>query len=431
VRATLRLKLHTDPATDAVLRETLRQSTACFNAICRYGWEAEERNSIRLHNATYWALRTSHPDLPSQLVISARMKAAETLKSVHERGKKGKPVSCPQSALSSIRYDARSYWVRLHDETASLATICGRRNITFRLPDCYHPYLDWNVCSADLCYDHRKRRFYLHVAVETESPPIEASGKVVGCDLGIRRVAVTSQPQFFSSKRLHTRTRQYQHLQSALQRKGTKSAKRHLRKVSRRWKRFQQAENHRIANTILSALSPGDTLVVEDLKDIRDRCKHRKATRGLFHRWSFAQLQDFLSYKAERKGVHLLAVEPYNTSRTCPKCGHCEPDNRLSQSEFKCRGCVYNANADYVAAQNLRQKGIASLSRLLSDSPSFPSEAQPRDEEQVLVSMHAPLTPEVSQVQGIQDIAPSNSQVGQESLPVPFYVKKVCYRHSK
>src|SRR5690349_11012675 len=131
MRATLRLKLHTSPATNAVLRETLQQSTACFNAVCQYGWEADERNSVRLHNATYRALRISYPDLPSQLVISARMKAAETLKSVHERAKKGKPVSCPQSKLCSVRYDARSYGAHLRDETASLATVCGRITVTY------------------------------------------------------------------------------------------------------------------------------------------------------------------------------------------------------------------------------------------------------------------------------------------------------------
>lgn len=53
LKATLRLKLHTDPAADAALRETLRQSTACFNTVCRYGWFHHKRNGIRVHHATY------------------------------------------------------------------------------------------------------------------------------------------------------------------------------------------------------------------------------------------------------------------------------------------------------------------------------------------------------------------------------------------
>lgn len=370
MRATLRSKLITEEATDAALMETLKQSTACFNAVCRYGWQAEEHNGVRLHQVTYRPLREQFPDLPSQLVISARMKAAETLKSTKERQKRGYKVSCPQSECCSIRYDARSYWVRLADGVASVAIICGRAGIRFHLPDCYQRYQTWQTCSADLCYDRQKRRFYLHVAVEAEAPVTEASGQVVGCDLGIRCAAVTSKPQFFSSAKVHMQTRQYQHLRAALQSKGTKSAKRHLRKMSRRWYRFQQSENHRIANEILAALSAGDVLIMEDLNGIRNRCKHRKAQRSLFHLWSFAQLQAFLCYKAERKGIFVLKVSPRHSSQTCPKCAHCEKGNRLSQSVFCCRQCGYTANADWVAAQNLRQKGIALLSRLQSDSRS-------------------------------------------------------------
>src|SRR5579862_6551098 len=129
-----------DPATEAALRETLEQSTNCFNIVCRYGWDANARNGTRLHQATYQPLRAAHPDLPSQLVVSARRKAAEALKSVQECKKQGRSVTCPQSDLCSVRYDARSYWVRREDECASLATTQGRVCVTFRLCDYYTRY---------------------------------------------------------------------------------------------------------------------------------------------------------------------------------------------------------------------------------------------------------------------------------------------------
>jgi putative transposase len=368
MKATLRLKLHTDPATDTALHETLRQSTACFNAVCRYGWNHHERNGTRLHQSTYNSLRQLYDCLPSQLVVSARMKAAEALKSVSELHKRGKKISCPHSELCPIRYDARSYWVKLEEGIASLATVEGRVCVSFHLPACYEHYLTWNTCSADLCWNQGKKGFYLHVVMETEAPVFTPNGHVVGCDLGVRRVAVTSTPQFFSSAPMHTRARQHQHLKSSLQAKGTRSAKRHLQKSSRRWTRFQAAHNHLIANAILAPLQAGDTLAIEDLTDIREGCKQRKKQRGLFHRWSFAQLASFLSYKAERKGILVVSVDPQYSSQTCSKCGHCEKKNRKSQSRFCCQVCGYTVNADYNAAHNLRQRGIASLARLMSDS---------------------------------------------------------------
>ena len=244
MKATLRLKLHTDPATEAILHTTLRLSTACFNAVCCYGWHHHERNGIRLHHATYRTLRAEHPTLPSQLVVSARTKAAEALKSVEERQQQRHRVSCPQSECCVIRYDARSYRVQLAGGTASLATVCGRVLVTFPLPACYRKYLTWRVCSADLCYHVGKKRFYLHVVVDLDAPLVTPNGKVVGCDLGVTRIAVTSTPQFFSSTRMHTRVRQHQHLKTALQAKGTRSAKRHLHKASRRWTQFQAHTNH-------------------------------------------------------------------------------------------------------------------------------------------------------------------------------------------
>lgn len=102
MKATIRLKLHMSPASEAALHETMRQFTACFNAVCCQGWDTGERNGVRLHHATYPDLRERYDHLPSQLVVSSHMKATEALKSVEERSKKGRKVSCPQSLLSSI-----------------------------------------------------------------------------------------------------------------------------------------------------------------------------------------------------------------------------------------------------------------------------------------------------------------------------------------
>ena len=120
----------------------------------------------------------------------------------------------------------------------------------------------------------------------------------------------------------------------------------------------------------------GDTLAIEDLTGIRDRCKQRKKQRGLFHLWGFAQLGAFLAYKAERRGILLVRVDPRNSSRACNMCGACDKANRKSQSDFACLSCGYTANADYNAAYNLRHRGIASVLRLLSDSQSRPSTAE-------------------------------------------------------
>ena len=167
-----------------ILARTLQEHTECFNAVARLGFASQCSNGVELHKATYSALRKQHPDLPAQLVCAARVKATEAVTSAltwqkkhaarypklvataRERGKEPptfKPVRCPQSQSAPIRYDQRSYWVKWETLTASLATVAGRVELSFMVPEHAQPYIGGKVCSADLCL--RKGHYFLHIVV--------------------------------------------------------------------------------------------------------------------------------------------------------------------------------------------------------------------------------------------------------------------------
>src|SRR6266849_7507528 len=112
-----------------ILLETMRVSTVCFDAVAAYGWIHEQRNSVELHKATYYSLRAEHPMLPSQLVISSRMRAGEAITSALSRKKQGRRTRCPDATMVPIRYDSRSY--RLAEGAASLASVNGRQVVRF------------------------------------------------------------------------------------------------------------------------------------------------------------------------------------------------------------------------------------------------------------------------------------------------------------
>src|SRR5207247_2328571 len=122
---TIKIQLHPTPEQATALRETLRQFTEAFNAVCTYGWQQREKNGVRLHHATYRETKAAFPGLVSDLLIQARVKATEALKSAftwkakHEASypqkvatalKRGQPVptfkslKCPQSQSCPIRY---------------------------------------------------------------------------------------------------------------------------------------------------------------------------------------------------------------------------------------------------------------------------------------------------------------------------------------
>ncbi|MGC8585449.1 MAG: transposase, partial [Thermoplasmata archaeon] len=88
--------------------------------------------------------------------------------------------------------------------------------------------------------------------------------KVLGIDRGIKNIAVLSNNIFFNSKHLREVKGRYQYLKRRLQHLGTRSAKRKLRKISGRERRFVRDVNHVISKKIVSL--PYDIFALKSLK---------------------------------------------------------------------------------------------------------------------------------------------------------------------
>ena len=73
------------------------------------------------------------------------------------------------------------------------------------------------------------------------------------------------------------------------------------------------------------------------------------------------ELRRQLAYKTQWNGVLLVPVPPQNTSRRCPRCRHTSTENRQTQAKFVCVKCGFSAPADWVAAINIKEAGLASL----------------------------------------------------------------------
>ena len=69
--------------------------------------------------------------------------------------------------------------------------------------------------------------------------------------------------------------------------------------------------------------------------------------------WSYSQLQQYIEYKAKREGIKVRYVNASNTSLTCSRCGHINPDNRKTRDNFICAECGHKLNADHNAAINI------------------------------------------------------------------------------
>ncbi len=387
---TIRVQLKPTPEQAQALHETLTQFTLAFNAVCDYGWQHQQKNGVALHHATYYETKTLCPRLVSDLLIQARVKATEAVKSAltwkvkHEQAypkkvakaeKRGtplppfKPVRCPRSALCPVRYNEKTYVLNWQAQSVRLSTTQGRMTLPFAVAAYHARYQGSPPSTADLIY--RKGQFYLHIVVSVSEPAFNRTETVIGIDLGLNRPAVTSHRQFLGQRRWKAIDRRSFRMRRKLQSKGTKSAKRHLRKVSRKQARFHRDCDHVLAKRIVQDTAPGSTLVLENLRGIRDssqigRGKKNKNVdnKRRLHSWTFAQLYLFIRYKAQERGIEVSRIDPRHTSQTCSKCGYHHRSNRRSQSLFRCRSCGYCLNADLNASYNIRDKYLASLANV-------------------------------------------------------------------
>jgi putative transposase len=346
----------------------MRQFTATFNAVCRVGWEKRIGNAHDLHRLTYYRCKAAQPALPTNLLIQARQKASEAVKSALARERKGKKVSCPQSGLCPPRYNCRTFRVEWDAATISLSTTAGRLDVPFNLPKYATYAIGLKVATADLIF--RNGRFYLHVAVDLPAVEVPDSGPTIGVDLGVNRPAVTSDNRFHGKRHWREISKRTFRLRRALQSNGSKSAKRHLKRLAGRQRRFRRDCDHVLSKSILRDLPPGTTIILEDLTHLRSRVKVRKGdAKRRLHAWSFDQLRSFLEYKAEAKGCRVVAVDPRYTSQRCNACGHIERGNRKSQSEFRCCQCGHRQSADLNGAKNVRDKYLVGWAISLPGGP--------------------------------------------------------------
>ena len=344
---TVSVKLNPSAEGRSALLETIKSYTNSYNYSCQFGFKNKITNRIKLHHELYHSLR---PQLPAQLAISVLAKAIASLKSSANKKWNNK---IPHSNFQSILYDKNSYSLWLERNEVSLLTCNGRLKLPVKLNDHAKQYINWTYCSASLIF--RKNKFFLNIQFKKDMEDVATNGTFVGVDRGIKKLAVTSNNQFFSGGEIRRISQRYGRLRSRLQKSGTRSAKRHLVRLSGREKRFKADVNHIISKKIIESLNRGDTIVLENLTGIRNQ-RLRKKQRRFINSWNFYQLEQFLKYKGEIAGINIVYVDARYTSLRCSKCGNIQKRNRKTQSKFQCGICGFNLNADLNAARNIRLK---------------------------------------------------------------------------
>jgi len=335
---TIKLKI---PQREEVL-ELMEEYSKAASYIVDKGHKAGVFNRYKLHHLCYYEAKERFK-LPSQFIINANREASQTLKSV-KANKGGKPVF---KKCLPLPFDKRTFTFKF--DTVRLTTLEGRIDMPIEVPEYYWKYLDWSPQTAQIV--RTWKGLFIHITFSRSVNSCVHNGKVIGVDVGINHVAVTSTKQFFSGSKIKSCMIKFKRLRGKLQAKGTRSSKKLLRKLSGRERRFKAWVNHNISKKIVDSCRAGDSIVMEDIRGIR-RNRGRNINFWL-HGWNFYQLQKFIKYKAIIKGIRITKVNPYLTSQLCSKCG--KVGTRF-KGFFRCFHCGYSLNADLNASRNLAKR---------------------------------------------------------------------------
>jgi putative transposase len=344
-RLTATLKLHTTPQQFAQLRATQLAYRDALNYVSRYSFEhGKISNKVALQEGTYYEIRTRFK-LPAQMACSVPRQVGATYKGLWTKVKQNaqarmdgrtkkryKGLDQPPKYVSpTLEYHLGHDYSFKQEQRVSVLTLQGRISVAYTGYNTHVALIQQGaeLGAAKLWYDQPKKQCYLLVslAIETADPTPEQHTQVVGVDVGVRYLAVTSTTQedctFYAGKSLVPKANHYARLRKRLQQKGTRSATRRLKVISGRERRGTARRYSCGANA-----------------------KHSK--------WSFAELHNKIAYKATLHESMAVKVDAHYSSQACLKCGHtCEANRPKKGLLFICQHCHYTLHADLVGARNM------------------------------------------------------------------------------
>ncbi len=355
VQRSLRVKLSLSDKDKETLLETMEEYSKCFNYYSIWSSTNKSTSKKVAHAQTYVQSKKLFPSLPTALIQSARDMALEA-----NKGKRGKSVPTKKKQ-SAIRYDTRTFILR--GQRLTISSTKKRIKTIISMYDYARDYFEnWKLLKTGYLTKIGKH-FYFTLLFETDKIGQSNGNETVGLDRGIINVIATSNGELVSGKPLRKNKRKYFFLKRKLQAKGTRSAKKLLKRISRREKRFSLDFLHSLTKGMVANTNV-KTYVLENLSKIKTK-KYNKKSNKIVSNWGFKLFEGLLKYKAELKGINVGFVDARYTSQICSRCQQQDKGSR-NKGMYRCNHCGLKIHADINAAKNIRN-------RFLLKNQLFPS----------------------------------------------------------
>lgn len=336
--------------------EILERQKLAWNEASKVRFGMTQNSIVELHNKFYSDFRTKFPEIPAQIVISAERDVLSSYKSA--KSNKHHLKEPPIKNKLSLRLDKRMFSYK--NGVFSLISMGHRVKCSpYMYPRLQEMFFKYIFCDPIIFV--KNEEIWIGITFDTPEIPVQKT-LACGIDLGMRINAATSEGNLYIDKKFNSEKRKIRFIKRKLQSKGTKSARKHLKKLRRKEHNKNLNFTHHLANHILND-TKADVIAMENLKSIK--VKKDFKNRNRISQVPIYLLKQILTYKAPFHGKTVIQVNPAYTSQI-DSVSKLKDGIRKGRRYYSKSGKIYDS--DWNAAINIAtvSKHPVSLGRFSS-----------------------------------------------------------------
>jgi putative transposase len=361
MRQSFKYRLYPTKTQQQIIDETLEHCRLLYNRLLAERQEAYEKsgktlsyvaqaNSFPARKAAIPVLQSVH----SQVLQDVAKRLDKAFQAFFRRVKNGEKPGHPRfksvGRYHSFTYPQGGYALRDgHVHLSKIWDVKMKR----------HRPIEGTIKTCTIVAKNGK--YYAVFACAVEAAPLPSSQTMMGGDLGIKHLLVTSDGECFDHPQsLRKAERQLKRLQRAVSRKkkGSRQRKKAVRRLAKAHERVANQRRdaaHKISRHLVNTYG---LIAFEDLNAPGLLKNHHLAKSMADAGWH--QLVQYTTYKAERAGRRVVLVDPRFTSQECstPHCTYRKTDLTLADRTWQCPTCGVWHDRDRNAAQNILQRAL-------------------------------------------------------------------------
>lgn len=206
-------------------------------------------------------------------------------------------------------------------------------------------------------------KYYVSVIVEEKeiiTPKVEIKS-IVGIDLGIKELVVTSDGERYSNPHeIGRQEKRIKRLQRKLarQKRNSKNYNKTKIRIARLYSKIKNSRKHNLINVVNKIVREHDIIVSERLR-VKEMSKDHNLAKNILDA-SFNKICLLLEWKSKLLGKYYYKVDTYfPSSKMCSHCGKkTEKTNNLGVRTWECGRCGCLNDRDINASINIMFEGL-------------------------------------------------------------------------